>query len=538
MNASKEAARNWVAAHERQLSDWHQIIWNYAEPAWREYRSAAWYVHTLREHGFSVEEGSGGMPTAFCAEWRNGEGGPTVGAYAEYDATPDHSQQAVPWEAPREGLSRYAAGHVDPHSALGIGALAGVLAAQHAMRQHHIAGRLKFFGEPAEKTCGSKPIHAAKGYYDDVDAFISFHPAYLLPHCNSVNWDVHAGCSYGRVFTFECRHAETWGGPSPLRTLWPAHALAPRAPGALDAACLMYTSSKYLYGAMLPRNSGWYITEYMMTGGQATADNQTARIAQLYYCWRAPTVEMMERVAEVLENNAQHVAAMTHCTCRGEWVQKNRPGLPNHVMARLGYANLRLAGPPQFGEEARAFGRKILENLGYTPPEDPFLPECSQLHDPEEVDAILRESLPPWQKNMLSDDYTEYGWHAPTVRLFIGRCMVERPQDGPQTVLPSWAFDALGGKRECIDPTIFSAGRTIAYIILDLLTKPEVLARAWEEFTERTGGGKGGSRWIPPLLPADHPAPIHFRWPEYATTPRGERQWWLPESPFDRASGT
>ncbi len=26
----------------------------------------------------------------------------------------------------------------------------------------------------------------------------------------------------------------------------------------------------------------------------------------------------------------------------------------------------------------------------------------------------------------------------------------------------------------------------------------------------------------------DAPAPIHFRWPEYVTTPRGE-EWWIPE---------
>ena len=28
------------------------------------------------------------MPTAFCAKWSNGENGPIIGAYAEYDATP------------------------------------------------------------------------------------------------------------------------------------------------------------------------------------------------------------------------------------------------------------------------------------------------------------------------------------------------------------------------------------------------------------------------------------------------------------------
>ena len=528
MNEYKIHARGWIERHAQDISDWHQIIWRLAEPAWREYRSAAWYVDRLRKEGFTVEEGSAGMPTAFCAVWENGKGGPTVGAYAEYDATPANSQEQVPYECPREGLNRYAAGHTDPHSALGMGSLAGVLAAKDAMRRYGIPGRIKFFGEPAEKMCGSKPLHAANGYYDDVDAFISFHPSCRLSLCNTVYWDIHCGSSYGRVFTFECTHPETWG-EAHGRMLMPLQQVVARAPGALDAVCLMYTTSRYTNSSMLPRSGGWYISEAILVGGQATADHLAPRLGQIYYCWRAPTLEMQDRIAEVLENNAKHVAAITHCEVRGDWVQKNRIGLPNHALARLAYRNMELAGPPQFGEEAQEFGRQILRNLGHTPPERPIMPECSELHDPLEADRALREGLPPWQTHFMSDDYVEYTWHAPTVRLFIGRCMVERPDDAPEHVLPMWVWNAMGGKRECIDPTIFSAARTIGYTVLDLMACPDELARAKEEFAERTGGGIGGSRWIAPLMPVGAPAPVHFRWPEYISTPRGEQEWWIPQ---------
>ena len=40
------------------------------------------------------------------------------------------------------------------------------------MERHGLRATLRLFGEPAEKVCGSKPIHAAKGYYDDLDARI------------------------------------------------------------------------------------------------------------------------------------------------------------------------------------------------------------------------------------------------------------------------------------------------------------------------------------------------------------------------------
>ena len=63
----KQAALGFVDENRQWLSDFHMEIWNLAEPAFREYRSAATYVKLLRDDGWTVEEGSGEMPTAFCA---------------------------------------------------------------------------------------------------------------------------------------------------------------------------------------------------------------------------------------------------------------------------------------------------------------------------------------------------------------------------------------------------------------------------------------------------------------------------------------
>src|SRR5690348_17492301 len=136
VSASKSTADGWVDGHRDALSGWTREIWELAEPALREYKSAAWYVERLRAEGFKVEAGSGGMPTAFCARYNRGRGGPVIGAYAEYDAVPGNCQAASTRKMPRKGLSKHAAGHTDPHSALGIGALGGVLAAKAAMEKH------------------------------------------------------------------------------------------------------------------------------------------------------------------------------------------------------------------------------------------------------------------------------------------------------------------------------------------------------------------------------------------------------------------
>lgn len=65
--AEKGTALDWIAANQARMSEFHLEIWNYAETAWREYRSARAYRELLKAEGFAVEEGSGGMPTAFMA---------------------------------------------------------------------------------------------------------------------------------------------------------------------------------------------------------------------------------------------------------------------------------------------------------------------------------------------------------------------------------------------------------------------------------------------------------------------------------------
>ncbi|MEM7206260.1 MAG: amidohydrolase [Pseudomonadota bacterium] len=521
-DSHKQFALAWVDDNQAQLSDWNQVIFDFAETAWREYRSCEWYVHQLKQEGFEVEQESGGMPTAFCATWRNGDG-PTIGGYAEYDAVPGNCQAADTVQRARDGLSVHAGGHTDPHSALGISSLGGFLAAKASMEANDIPGTLKFFGEPAEKVRGSKPIHAAKGYYDDLNAAISFHPFYMLPLCNTTRWDTHCGAAYAVIYTFECPQPETWlaqsdeaGSPIPA-----SHASA-RAPGANDALVQMYTSSKMLKESMIAAGTGWSMNECILTAGQATADNLPAQIAQIQYIMRVPDIEMAETVMQVLDQNAEAAAQISHCTWKRDWVSKSRPGLPNHTLAELTYRNLERVGPPQFNQaDAVKKAQEIQRNLGLEAMDEPFLPASMRLIAPQDAERELRKQLPEWQKNFTSDDYTEYCWHAPTVRLYIGRPALRAPAGYHY---PAWVMNALGGIRETIDPMINCASKTIAATVIDLLTQPELLQKAQDEFDQRTGG-VGGEKWIAPLC--DYESPHQFRWPEYIETARGW-EWWIP----------
>ena len=103
ISTAQTYASLYVDAIRGDLSAWTAAIFDFGETAWREYNSAQWYVELLRARGFTVEEGSGGMPTAFCAHWSNGTG-PTIGMYAEYDAIPGNCQAASTRREPRKGL--------------------------------------------------------------------------------------------------------------------------------------------------------------------------------------------------------------------------------------------------------------------------------------------------------------------------------------------------------------------------------------------------------------------------------------------------
>jgi aminobenzoyl-glutamate utilization protein B len=529
LSSAKRTAHLWVDDNHSQWSRWNAHIWDFAETAWREYRSAEWYATKLKMEGFSVEQGSGGMPTAFSATWASGAG-PTIMAYAEYDAVPGNCQKAATYRAPRLGLSRFAGGHTDPHSALGIGALVGVLAAKAAMEKHGLNGTLRFMGEPAEKMRGSKPIHAARGYYDGLDAVISFHPFYMLPLCNTARWDTHCGPYYCILYEFLCDEPEHWlalveyGSTLPF----PAAHTAARAPGANDAAAAMYTFSKMLRDHMLPHAGTWSINEIILASGQATADNLPAQMAQVVFAIRAPAVAMLEKVMAVLDRNAEAAAALSHCRVRKHWISKSRPGLANHAMAEAAYRNLVAAGAPRWEGEAIAVARALQRELGIAPMARPFIREIEELIEPRTAEEKIRADIPAWQTHYTSDDYTDMSWHAPTARFYVGRAALKAPAGFHY---PDWVMNALGGIPETIDPTITTAAKTIAGTILELLTDTAILARAKAEFIDRTGGGIGGDRWLKPLCA--YVPPIDFPWPRYFETTQG-REWWIPETADDR----
>src|SRR5690242_9445031 len=95
-------------------------VWQLAETSLQEVKSSQLHRDELEAAGFTiVSTGTAGVPTAFMAEWSQGEGGPNVGFLPEYDALPGLGNAAVPRpEARSDGVTN---GHACGHNLLGAG---------------------------------------------------------------------------------------------------------------------------------------------------------------------------------------------------------------------------------------------------------------------------------------------------------------------------------------------------------------------------------------------------------------------------------
>ena len=439
---------------------------------------------------------------------------------------PATARSPTPIALPAKGLSRFAGGHTDPHSALGMGSLAGALAAKAAMEKHGITGTIRFMGEPAEKVRGSKPIHAAAGYYDGLDAIISFHPHYMLPYCNTCRWDTHCGPYCAAIYEFLCEAPETWlassdAGGNPI----PAAHTSARAPGANDAVVAMFQLSKLLRDHMLPHTGTWTLNETILASGQATADNLAAQMAMIMYAARAPDrrhaandlrgarSQSRERgAARPLHGEAPlgvEIEAGPCQSCHGRnHLSQSRARRP---------AGFRCRTPSRWRSDCR-------RNSASSRCRSPSPMNSQQLIEPQEAEARIRREIPVWQTHYTSDDYTDMTWHAPTVRFYIGRASLKAPAG---FAYPEWAMNALGGIPATIDPTVACAAKTIAGTILDLMSDAEALAAAKREFAERLEREADRQPWC------DYPPPLDFPWPDYVETKRG-RQWWIPATATDR----
>jgi len=171
-NKLKKQLVNSIDMKTSDLTSLSDKIWEAAEVAFREDKSAEYLIEYAEANGLIVEKGIAGMPTAFTATY--GEGKPVIGIIGEFDALPGLSQDTVPH---RHELIEGGAGHGCGHNLFGTASLGAAIAIKELIEKGELQGTVKFFGTPAEEKFFGKLWMIRDGVFDDVDICMDWHPA-------------------------------------------------------------------------------------------------------------------------------------------------------------------------------------------------------------------------------------------------------------------------------------------------------------------------------------------------------------------------
>ena len=155
-----------------ELTSLSDKIWEAAEVAFRENKSAEYLIEYAEANGLIVEKGLAGMPTAFTASY--GQGKPVIGIIGEFDALPGLSQTS---DSHRNVLIEGGAGHGCGHNLFGTASLGAAIAIKELIEKGDLKGTVKFFGTPAEEKFFGKLWMIRDGVFDDVDICMDWHPA-------------------------------------------------------------------------------------------------------------------------------------------------------------------------------------------------------------------------------------------------------------------------------------------------------------------------------------------------------------------------
>ena len=172
VNKLKKELLSSIDQKTSDLTSLSDKIWEAAEVAFREDKSAEYLIEYAESNGLIIEKGLAGMPTAFTATY--GEGKPVIGIIGEFDALPGLSQDSVPH---RHELIEGGAGHGCGHNLFGTASLGAAIAIKELIEKGDLKGTVKFFGTPAEEKFFGKLWMIRDGVFDDVDICMDWHPA-------------------------------------------------------------------------------------------------------------------------------------------------------------------------------------------------------------------------------------------------------------------------------------------------------------------------------------------------------------------------
>ncbi len=435
----KTSALAHAAALEDLVADMSTRLWDFAEIALEEHRSAAYLADVLEAEGFTVERGVAGMPTAFVASW--GSGRPVLGVLAEYDALPNIGNAVVPGRAPRK--DEHPHGQGCGHNLFGAASVAAAIAVKRMMAEHGTTGTVRLYGTPAEETVVGKVYMARDGLFDDLDASIVWHPGQRTAVSNN---RARALNNFEVTFHGQAAHGafDPWNGRS-----------------ALDAVELMNHGVNMMREHVEPSARIHYVIP-----NAGDAPNVVPEYARVWYYVRDTTRTAVEESYDWILDIADGAAKMTRTEYEFFLITGVHPYTLVRPLQEAMQANLERVGAPRFSESDQEFARKLQAFLEV---------ETSGLRDT--IDHLLPAPTPA---DGGSSDVAEVSYIAPTVEFSVTTAAEHVPWH-------SWATSASHGTPGSIKGAQV-ATKALALMGAEIILDADLLKRAKEAHAAATGG--------------------------------------------------
>lgn len=441
-------------------------VWELAELSLKEYETAEYYCTLMEKLGFTVERQVAGVATAFSGSY--GSGHPRIGILGEFDALDGLDQEGATAERKRHSAIN-TCGHGCGHNMLGAASLGAAIAVKEAIDHGELKGTVIFYGCPGEEGCAGKAFMAREGLFKDLDAALTWHPGNATKVTTGSN-----AASLQYIYSFKGLSAHAAGDP------WDGRS-------ALDAAELMNVGCNFLREHIRPKECLHY--SFLDVGG--LSPNVVQPTASVLYMIRGENVTKAKALKKRVDDIAQGAALMTGTTFTIEQVDGTASTLSNQTLEELLYKNMGLAPLPQYTPEEWALAGEIYQ----TYPHEGLPGNEITLSDPAARAEIARKSeegkralndfvlpyVPGFSFSAGSTDVGDVSWLTPTAQFTAVTFASGSPGHSWQNV--SLGHSSIGHKG------VLYAAKVLSASVADLMTDPELLAKARAEFQVSAAGG-------------------------------------------------
>lgn len=437
-------------------------IFSFSELGFQEYETQRYVTEILEDHGFSVERGVAGIPTAWMATW--GSGTPVIALGTDVDSIPQASQK--PGVAYRAPLLEGAPGHGEGHNSGQAVIVTAALAVKKIMEQEGLTGTLKLWPGVAEEQLGAKAFYVRAGLFDDVDVVLYCHVSSGM----TATWGESAGnglVSVEYLFSGESAHGagSPWDGRS-----------------ALDAVELMNIGWNFRREHLRIQQRSHYV---ISNGGDQP--NVVPPTASVWYFFRETNYDDIMRMWRIGDSMADGATMMTDTTVTSRVLGAAWPQHMNRPISEAMHQNILRVGMPDWSEDDQRLARAV------------------QRMNAVDERGLLTEVLSTAQGRTVipdderrgggSDDIGDISWTVPTASLRF-------PANIPGGQGHNWNR-AIAMATPIAHKGATAGAKVHAMTVLDLLLSPSLVRQSWDYFNNVQTKDR---EYVSFLRPEDNPA--------------------------------